>query len=140
MQNIGTFSCITVIQPRRPRKKCRHCDEFKAKSAIDSTADKAKDAADWLGDKAEAAKNTAVNVANTVEERAACAAKSVTGKLSDATEPMQKIMQENFEQGKRAIGRFGEDASVLIRNHPLTAVAAGVALGMLLSHVAARRT
>jgi len=120
------------------------------KSAIDAGADKAKSATDWVAEKAEGVKDTAVNLAETVQDRAktmarsfnetANRAKDKAGEwLGDAAEPVQKFVEQGYDESKKALNDFSRDATAMIRQYPLAAVAIGLGIGVLIGRVAGSR-
>lgn len=120
------------------------------KSAIDAGADKAKQGADWASDKVDNVKSGAVDLAETVQDRASTMAKGFadTAKrakdqagqwISENAEPVQKFVEDNFQHGREVMDHFSRDATDMIRKYPLTAVAIGLGVGLLIGRAAGSR-
>jgi ElaB/YqjD/DUF883 family membrane-anchored ribosome-binding protein len=121
-----------------------------SRAAIDMAADKAKNATDWVADKAENAKEGAIDLAETVQDRAktlakgladtATRAKDKAGEwIADAAEPVQSFVEHGYDDGKKAVQQFGHDATAMIRRYPLTAVAVGLGMGLLIGRAVGHR-
>ena len=121
-----------------------------AKESVDMAADKAKQATDWVANKVETARNGAVDLAETVQDRAQTVAKSFAHTaakakdkagewLGDAAEPVQHFVEENYDDARQALNSFSRDATQMIRRYPITAVAIGLGVGLLLGRAAGGR-
>jgi ElaB/YqjD/DUF883 family membrane-anchored ribosome-binding protein len=60
--------------------------------------------------------------------------------MSEAGETAQEYAGEAYERSKEAIGTAGEQMTVWVRRYPLTAVAIGFGLGMLLARATSSRS
>jgi ElaB/YqjD/DUF883 family membrane-anchored ribosome-binding protein len=140
---------FSLIAPNKEKVMNNKMSE-QGKSAIDAGADKAKQGTDWVSDKVDSVKTGAVDLAETVQDRAstmargfadtAKKAKDQAGQwISDNAEPVQKFVEDNFQHGREAIDHFTRDATDMVRRYPLTAVAIGLGIGLLIGRAAGNR-
>ncbi len=114
-----------------------------AKNAADNVADKAKSAVDTVANKADGAKDAAKGLVEKVQERAKSVTDSVVNTAEKATEKtgewigdaagtVENAVSDGYRSAEHEIEQFGKDVTNIVRKYPLTAVAIGLGLGMLL--------
>lgn len=119
------------------------------KRAIDNVADKAKTATDWVAEKTTDLRHTASDAVNAAHDRAVGAARHVVDGALKAKDKVGSWVEENAggameslsEAGattKESLNRMTKDLSHVIEKHPLTAVAIGFGIGMLLGRSVSR--
>ena len=112
------------------------------KGAIDNVAERAKNATDWVADKAESARESAGEMIGAVQDRAAGAARSVADTairtkekvgewVGDVATPAAEFCSEAAAETKQAVRRASNDLTDVIKAHPLTAIAIGFGVGLL---------
>ncbi len=121
-----------------------------ANSGIENATDKAKSAAEWAADKADHAKDSAKGLVDLAQQRAknvtntvADAATKVRDKgeqwVGDAADSVQTAVTDGYAYAQNGLEHFGRDMTAVIRKHPMTAVAIGLGLGLLLGRAASSR-
>lgn len=119
------------------------------KNAIDNVADKAKNATDWVADKASDLRNTAGDAVTAANDRAVGAARHVVegaikakdkvgSWVEETTAPAVESLSDASANTKDALQRMTNDLTHVIEKHPLTAVAIGFGIGMLLGRSVSR--
>jgi ElaB/YqjD/DUF883 family membrane-anchored ribosome-binding protein len=106
------------------------------KNAIDALAHTAKNATDWVADKSDetidSMRQRVVNATRGIAESTVRAEQSVRDGIADAAAPAAEMCATALSETKAAAYRANQELTDTIRKHPLTAIAIGFGIGLML--------
>ncbi|CAN5242811.1 hypothetical protein BH11PLA2_BH11PLA2_10040 [soil metagenome] len=120
------------------------------RSASDNGAGRVMAAGDWAADKVEGVKDAAMGLVDKVQERARNVTRTVTdtaenvvdkagGWLGDKEQSVENVVSDGYHNAEHAIEHFGRDVTAIVKKYPLTVVAIGLGLGLLLGRASSTR-